>query len=150
MRKNLSQQPANPKNKGNIKSFTSTITLIEVLVQSLKKGNKPLAAKYKVILLNSKNMDTREEKRNGWMMGVEPTATWATTRCSNRAELHPPFSLIYIYLYKISRTFWHFLGSDPNYSLADQHNHYRHFLAQFQCFSSFFYFKFRDELYLQF
>ncbi len=46
--------------KGNIYAITSTITIIEVLVQPLKKGDKLLSEKYKDILLYSKNLETFE------------------------------------------------------------------------------------------
>jgi predicted nucleic acid-binding protein len=45
---------------GNIDAITSTITLLEVLVQPLKTGNETLAERYREILLYSKNLTTFE------------------------------------------------------------------------------------------
>jgi predicted nucleic acid-binding protein len=45
---------------GNIDAITSTITLLEVLVQPLKTENETLAERYREILLYSKNLTTFE------------------------------------------------------------------------------------------
>lgn len=45
---------------GNIQAITSTVTLLEVLVQPLRKGNKSLADQYRDILLYSENLTTFE------------------------------------------------------------------------------------------
>jgi len=45
---------------GNIEAITSTITLLEVLVHPLRKGNQALARKYREILLYSSNLTTYE------------------------------------------------------------------------------------------
>jgi predicted nucleic acid-binding protein len=45
---------------GRIEAITSTITLLEVLVQPIKKNNKGLAEKYREVLLNSEGLTTFE------------------------------------------------------------------------------------------
>lgn len=45
---------------GNIDAITSTITLLEVLVQPLRIGNETLAERYREILLYSENLTTFE------------------------------------------------------------------------------------------
>ena len=44
--------------KGNLRAVTSTITLLEVLVQPYRCGNKDLVEKYREILLYSDNLLT--------------------------------------------------------------------------------------------
>ncbi len=44
--------------EGNLRAVTSTITLLEVLVQPYRYGNKKLAEKYREILLYSDNLLT--------------------------------------------------------------------------------------------
>jgi predicted nucleic acid-binding protein len=43
-----------------VKGITSTISLLEVLVQPLREGNRKLADKYKAILLSSNGLETCE------------------------------------------------------------------------------------------
>ena len=45
---------------GNIEAFTSTITLLEVLVHPLRSGNEALVHKYRDILLFSEGLTTFE------------------------------------------------------------------------------------------
>ena len=45
---------------GHIEAITSTITLLEVLVQPFRKGDEALADRYKEILLNSRGLTTFE------------------------------------------------------------------------------------------
>jgi predicted nucleic acid-binding protein len=47
-------------NSGNIKAITSTLTLLEVLVNPFRNGNEDLAEKYREILLSSEGLTTFE------------------------------------------------------------------------------------------
>ena len=44
--------------KGNIQAITTNITLLEVLVQPYRTGNKKLAQQYRDILLNAEGLTT--------------------------------------------------------------------------------------------
>ena len=41
-------------------------------------------------LSQPQRLDRCKRPEMGWTMGFEPTASWATTRCSNQTELRPP------------------------------------------------------------